>query len=507
MAVRRINPDMAYGIGDDLIPLAPLPIIAKRDPGTNDLAQLGTTWINEVSGAVWVLTKIASLSATWATSPILSGSGTFTDLTTTGAGGLTVSGAGGISVGAGAFSVDSSGNVVANDLSVSGVFTFTGDLNLTSAALIDLTSTLNASPSISLTANGGANEQILLHSVQGTTATSIDIVSDLGGVHIEGNANSSSAIVLDAANAAGGVTVSAGTNGIGLTAVNGAIALSSGTGAINIGTDAAAHTITLGNSTGATSLVLNAGTGAINVGTNAIAHAITLGNSTGATSIALNVGTGALDLGTNAIAHIVTIGNVTGATAVNINAGSGGFSVLTTNSALSLSSGTGVLNISADGAATTVNIATAAAVKTLTLGSVTGASVSTLRAGSGGLNLTAANGAVVMTSGTGALSISDDAAATVVRVGTGAAAKTVALGSTNTTSTTTLQGGTGGVVVSAPFLALPGPIYIYTGAGAPGNPLALHIGDLYINSTAASAVTRMYIATGVGAWTNITCAA
>lgn len=477
MAVRRITPDLAYGIGDALIPLAPLPIIAHRDPGVADQAQLGTTWVNEKTGAVFILARILSNSSDWVTSPVSGGSGSFTDLTTTGAGGLTILGAGGINVGTGAFTVDSSGDVViGGNLSVAGTFTFSGTLNFTSAAEIMIESTFNGAPSILLEANGGANEQILLHSVQGTSATSIELLSTLGGVHIEGNSNSSSAIVLDAANAAGGITLSAGTNGIGMTAVNGAIALSSGTGAINIGVDASAH-------------------------------AITLGNSTGATSIALNVGTGALDLGVNAIAHVITIGNVTGATAVNINAGSGGFSVLTTNAALSLSSGTGVLNISADGAATTVNIATAAAVKTLTAGSVTGASVSTLRAGSGGLNLTAANGAVVMTSGTGALSISDDAAATVVRVGTGAAAKTVAVGSTNTTSTTTLQGGTGGVVVSAPFLALPGPIYIYTGAGAPGNPLALHVGDLYINSTAASAVTRMYIATGVGAWTNITCAA
>jgi hypothetical protein len=476
MAVRRIIPDMAYGIGDALIPLAPLPIIARRDPKASDQAQLGTTWVNEATGAVWILARIVSNASDWVTSPVIGGAGVFTSLDIT-SGSLTIdSGAGGIDVNSGAFSVDNSGNVVTNNITVNGTATIAGDFDLTSAALIDLTSTLNAAPSIALTANGGANEQILLHSVQGTSATSIDIVSDLGGVHVEGNANSSSAIVLDAANAAGGITLSAGTNGIGLSAVNGAIALSSGTGGINIGVDAAAH-------------------------------AIVLGNSTGATSIALNVGTGALNLGTNAIAHVVTIGNVTGATAVNINAGSAGIALLSTNSTMSLSSGTGVMNISADGAATTVNIATAAAVKTLTAGSVTGASVSTVRAGSGGLNLTAANGVVTMTSGTGAMNISADAAATTVSVGTGAAVKTVVVGSTTGASVTTLQGGTAGVVVSAPFLALPGPIFIYTGAGVPAGALSLHVGDLYINTTAATAVTRMYIADTIGTWTNITCAA
>lgn len=61
--------------------------------------------------------------------------------------------------------------------------------------------------------------------------------------------------------------------------------------------------------------------------------------------------------------------------------------------------------------------------------------------------------------------------------------------------------------MSAPFVALPGPVYIYTGAGAPGNGLALHVGDMYINTTAASAVTRLYIATAASTWTNVTCAA
>ena len=71
-----------------------------------------------------------------------------------------------------------------------------------------------------------------------------------------------------------------------------ALTLDSGTtGAIDIGTSANAKTITIGNVTGATSLVLNAGTGAIDIGTR-IAKTITIGNSTGTTALALNSGTG-----------------------------------------------------------------------------------------------------------------------------------------------------------------------------------------------------------------------
>jgi len=59
---------------------------------------------------------------------------------------------------------------------------------------------------------------------------------------------------------------------------------------LNIGTNAVARTITMGNGTGATSLVLNCGTGALNIGTNAVARTITMGNSEGATGIVLNSG-------------------------------------------------------------------------------------------------------------------------------------------------------------------------------------------------------------------------
>ena len=85
------------------------------------------------------------------------------------------------------------------------------------------------------------------------------------------------------------------------------------TGAVSIGTGTNAKTITIGNSTGATSVVLNAGTGAINIGTNTIAHTTTIGNGTGASSVVLQSGTGAINIGTNAVAHTITLGNSTGA--------------------------------------------------------------------------------------------------------------------------------------------------------------------------------------------------
>ena len=63
-------------------------------------------------------------------------------------------------------------------------------------------------------------------------------------------------------------------------------------GAISIGTGAAARTTTIGNATGATSVVIDCGTGALNLGANAIARTTTLGNTTGASVLALRYGTG-----------------------------------------------------------------------------------------------------------------------------------------------------------------------------------------------------------------------
>ena len=60
---------------------------------------------------------------------------------------------------------------------------------------------------------------------------------------------------------------------------------------------------------------------------------------------------------------------------------------------------------------------------------------------------------------------------------------------------------------AATGIDLPGPVTIRSGAGAPAGGLAVNIGDVYINTTAATAATRIYVATAVGVWTNLTAAA
>ena len=208
--------------------------------------------------------------------------------------------------------------------------------------------------------------------------------------------------------------------------------------AINIGTGAAARTITVGNNTGATALSLQAGTagaGAINIGSTANAVPIIIGNVTGATSVAINSGTGSIALAST------STGDITLASADTVLIDAAGV--------LELNSSAGVIGIGNDAVAQNINIGTGAAARVITVGNISGATAVNINTGSGGSAITATNGAITINSGTGTLSVSSDAAATTVNLGTGGAAKTVTLGSTNTTSTTNLQSGSGGIKIPA----------------------------------------------------------
>lgn len=194
----------------------------------------------------------------------------------------------------------------------------------------------------------------------------------------------------------------------------------------------------------------NAADSAINIGTAATAgRTITIGNITGTSSVVIDSGTGGVSVGASATAHATTLGSTNTTSSTTIQSGSGALNITSTNGALTINSGTGALGISNDASATTVSLATGAAVKTVTLGSTNTTSATTVQSGSGALNITSTNGALTINSGTGALGISTDASATTVSLATGAAVKTVTLGSTNGASVTTIACGTGGASFGA----------------------------------------------------------
>jgi hypothetical protein len=110
--------------------------------------------------------------------------------------------------------------------------------------------------------------------------------------------------------------------------------------------------------------------------------------------------------------------------------------------------------------------------------------------------------------GTGAVNIGNTTGNTAV-TGSLSTTTTVTAGTGITVTAGNITASDGNLVLStaATYISLPGPVFIRSGAGAPASGLALHVGDMYINTTAATAATRLYIATASSTWTNVTCAA
>lgn len=225
------------------------------------------------------------------------------------------------------------------------------------------------------------------------------------------------------------------------------------TGAINLGTSTGGQTISIaGGATGnkivtiASSITTN--TFNLNIGNN-----ITTGTAN--ISIANNVtsGGGLITIGSsNASSNqgIELYGGADGITLIAANSGSIDIASGTGGS-IDIVSGTGTLGISDDAAATSVSIATGAGVKTTIIGSTNTTSTTTVQSGSGALNITSTNGALTIDAGTGTLGIATDAAANTINIGTGGAAKTLTLGSTNTTSSTLIKSGSGNIIHNTGF--------------------------------------------------------
>lgn len=206
MAINRTKPQIVYGQTGALVAVAPKPIISVRNPTTTDLAEMGTTWCNTATSAVYVLASITAGVATWTTSPA-SGVGTFTSVTISGGVGnvLDVQ-LGDVEITSGNLNLTSGNVTIGGDLAVTGNVTVTGDFDITDTASISLTSTNNAARAIYLHANGGVTETIELHSDQGTAVNSINLLSDVGGITLRATGLASAdAINLEAP--AGGLDV------------------------------------------------------------------------------------------------------------------------------------------------------------------------------------------------------------------------------------------------------------------------------------------------------------
>lgn len=129
-------------------------------------------------------------------------------------------------------------------------------------------------------------------------------------------------------------------------------------------------------------------TGAINVGANSNAKTITIGNSTGASGMVLNVGTGNFSLnGVGASTYTIGAATTSGTLTIGGTAQTGALTI-------GQSSGTNILNLGTGTGATTVNIATGATnAKTVNIGTSSLANAITVGTTSGSLTLRAQNSA------------------------------------------------------------------------------------------------------------------
>jgi hypothetical protein len=148
-----------------------------------------------------------------------------------------------------------------------------------------------------------------------------------------------------------------------------------------------------------------------------------------------------------------SIGSNSGTNSGTILTGSGGLTIDLANGDCIIGGGTGQFDISSDVLDNTINIgfASGACVKEINIGSPQSSSATSIQAGTGGMLLNADNGNITVTSGTGTVSISGDATANTISIGTGAGAKAITIGSTNTTSATNLTAGSGGVNCAKDF--------------------------------------------------------
>ncbi|MEK7619989.1 MAG: hypothetical protein AAB413_01990, partial [Patescibacteria group bacterium] len=225
----------------------------------------------------------------------------------------------------------------------------------------------------------------------------------------------------------------------------------------------------------------NSAATAVNIGTGAVAKTVTLGNVTTTTGLVLNAGTGDIalssqddiNIGTNAVAQDITVGNTTGTSSVQVNTGSGGFGV---NAAeFDITAGTGAIVIDDSGNAGSITVEGSV----LDINSLDFVGTAALTSAAGAdFNVTAGT--------TGAVTI-DSGSTGLVNLGTGAAAKTITIGNAVSTESeinallVDINGGTGGVTIdggaASNFTTSVGALVLSTTAGGTSSSLILRSVD------------------------------
>jgi hypothetical protein len=166
---------------------------------------------------------------------------------------------------------------------------------------------------------------------------------------------------------------------------------------------------------------------------------------------------GTINIGTDAHANVVTVGSTTASASLTLQSGSGGNTTIAGNAAATITIGaaaqSGAINVGTSTGLLTMGIlnGVAASAQTLNIASGTSASaaqtVNILNGTTPGANTTfnVMNGAATAGTQTIAMLSTGATRAGAVSIGNGAAAHTCIFGSTNTSATTTVNAGTGGL--------------------------------------------------------------
>ena len=228
---------------------------------------------------------------------------------------------------------------------------------------VNISATENDAGAITVGTNGGTSERITVTCAQGTNAASIALTSTAGGLTFTGGLATADAINIVASNAAGGIDVDAGTNGV-IVDTTGAISLDSAaasnftvTGAFDLSliSSAGSVNITAGEDA-ADAIVLSAGAGGIDIlATGAAAQDIDIVNTGGSVNITAteNISSAVVITASGAAAGMTLSAGTTGITLssgilnkiTSVATAATPYAVLGTDSVISTNSTAGALEI------------------------------------------------------------------------------------------------------------------------------------------------------------------
>ena len=459
---------------------------------------VGTVWVNTTTQNAFIATNVTTGAAVW---KAIDGSGSGTTYSAGSGLGLagTVFSLGNLTANwaqTGAFDIIS-GNGTFNNASASADLYITGNIeadgafygsgagltSITNSALVNSAVTVSAGSGLS---GGGAvslggTTTLTLNLASANTWTAAQSFAALTATSING---------LTLASAADGFTIAGGTTPRTLTITGGNVTLSgNNTGDVTLAGQN--YLSIIGQAITANAIDLS-GTNVTGALAAARFPALTGDITTTAGSLATALANSGVAIGTYRSVTVDAKGRVTNGTNPTTMAGYGLTDVIQLQGSTPGTQQAGNLNISGTGIFGGVSIAAGQ--------SYTGAGAVSLSSG-------AATGLTINSGTTGAINIGDDGSAETINIGTGAADKSLVIGSTNSTSTTTIQSGSGDISLQANGTGT-GNVQIGDGGVASATPDMLVLDDGSAEPTGIDGA--MYYSTALskfrcyegGAWKN-----